>query len=189
MVSSPSQGVDATARLGPHRDVTPIFIHTFRLDLDDRQAALLERRFDAARRLYNATLAESLRRAALLRQSRQWTKARRLRRESERRKALLRRARDADRFRRFDLFPFVGELCRGEMGRHLDLPPPAASRPGPSPPPATGWLGVAAGPASSRVAAGCAAWPAHSTAGSCVGGVPRVPRRTHWPGGRCAGRG
>jgi hypothetical protein len=49
---------------------TATFTHTFRLEVDDRQAQVLGTRFDAATRLYNDVLAECFRRARRMRESR-----------------------------------------------------------------------------------------------------------------------
>ena len=108
------------ARSGGPGKTTPTFTHTFRLDVDEHQKAVLDRRFDAARRLYNAVLSEAMRKAALMRQSRLWTTARRTR-DPQQRAALFRQARVTYRFQLFDLFPFVGQCCHAEIGHHLDV--------------------------------------------------------------------
>ena len=76
------------ARGGGPGKTTPTFTHTFRVDVDEHQKAVLDRRFDAARRLYNAVLSEAMRKAALMRQSRLWTTARRTRGPQQRARPL-----------------------------------------------------------------------------------------------------
>ena len=99
---------------------TATFTHTFRLEVDGRQADVLGARFDAATRLYNDVLAECFRRARRMRESRLWTRARRLRADPQQRAELFQQAREAHGFRLFDLFPFVAGLRAGELGHHLD---------------------------------------------------------------------
>ena len=99
---------------------TATFTHTFRLEVDGGPADVLGARFDAATRLYNDVLAECFRRARRMRESRLWTRARRLRADPQQRAELFQQAREAHGFRLFDLFPFVAGLRAGELGHHLD---------------------------------------------------------------------
>ena len=109
--------VAAAARIG--RGDTRTFTYTFRLDVSPHQAEALERRFDAARRLFNSCLAECRNRARRMRESRLWTQACKTA-DPEQRKALFRQARKECGFRLYDLFPFVASLAHGEIGHHLD---------------------------------------------------------------------
>ena len=80
----------------------------------------LGERFEAARHLYNAVREEALRRARRRRESRRYHKARKTR-DPERRNGRFAEVRADHRFRLYDLFPLVGELCHGDIGRHLDV--------------------------------------------------------------------
>ena len=84
---------------GERPDRTATFTHTFRLEVDGRQADVLGARFDAATRLYNDVLAECFRRAWRTRESRLWTRARGLRADPQRRTDLFQQAREAHGFR------------------------------------------------------------------------------------------
>ena len=101
-------------------DRTTTFTHTFRVEVDGRQADVLGARFDAATRLHNDVLAECFRRARLIRESHLWTRARRLRADPQQRAELLPQAREAHGFRLWGLFPFAAGLRAGELGHHLD---------------------------------------------------------------------
>ncbi len=66
------------------RSKTPSFVLELPLVVTPGQERILLGRFEAARRLYNAVLGESLRRQKLLRESRAWQKARLLKDKKER---------------------------------------------------------------------------------------------------------
>ncbi|MBN1956562.1 MAG: hypothetical protein JXQ81_02285 [Desulfuromonadales bacterium] len=66
------------------RSTTPSFVLELPLAVTPRQERILLRRFEAARRLYNAVLGESLRRQALMRESKRWQKARLLKDQKQR---------------------------------------------------------------------------------------------------------
>ena len=54
------------------------YIHEMPLVVTPRQAKVLDQRFEAARMIYNATLQEGLKRLRLIRESKDWNKARAL---------------------------------------------------------------------------------------------------------------
>ena len=107
----------AAARIGHGNTGTSTFTYTFRLDVSPYQAEALECRFDAARRLFPACLAECRNRARRTRESRLWTQACKTA-DPAQRKALFRQARKEWGFRLYDLFPFVASLAHGEIGHH-----------------------------------------------------------------------
>ena len=57
---------------------TPSFILELPVKTDDSQARILQKRFEAARQIYNACLGESMRRLNLIRQSKTYQKARKM---------------------------------------------------------------------------------------------------------------
>lgn len=57
------------------RATTPSFIAEFPLRTSERDEAVIEKRLEAARQLYNACLGEALRRLDLMRESRDWQRA------------------------------------------------------------------------------------------------------------------
>jgi putative transposase len=89
---------------------------------DDERVLLI--RLDCARQVYNAVLGESLRRLALLRQSKAYQDARALvRRTKEERKARAAAFRTLDeRFglREYDLHAWAGQFTQSWLGQHLD---------------------------------------------------------------------
>ena len=54
------------------------YIHEMPLVVTPRQAKVLDQRFEAARMIYNAALQEGLKRLRLMRESKDWNKARAL---------------------------------------------------------------------------------------------------------------
>ena len=114
-------GVAAAARIGHGNTGTSTFTYTFRLDVSPYQAEALECRFDAARRLFPACLAECRNRARRMRESRLWTHSCTTA-DSQQRSALSRQARKEHAFRLYDLFRFVASLGHGEIGHHRAQP-------------------------------------------------------------------
>jgi putative transposase len=100
------------------RSTTPSFICELPLTLiahDERRLCI---RLDCARQVYNAVLGESLKRLSLLRQSKAFQAARRLR-SLERQHAF--RALDAQfRLREYDLHAYATQFSRSWIGGHLD---------------------------------------------------------------------
>jgi hypothetical protein len=110
------------------RAQTDSFICELPLRLSGGDERVLAVRFDAARQAYNACLAESLRRLALLRQSRAYQDARALpkgKRGSEAgkaRAAAFRLANEQTGFREYDLHAWAAEHVAHEwLGAHLDI--------------------------------------------------------------------
>src|SRR6266542_6326921 len=100
------------------RTCTPSFVCELPLVLVGADERRLRIRLDCARQLYNAVLGESLKRLTLLRQSKAFQAAERLR-GKERRVAF--RALDAQfRLREYDLHAYATRFSRSWLGQHLD---------------------------------------------------------------------
>jgi putative transposase len=96
----------------------PTFICELPLVLVSNDERRLRIRLDCARQIYNATLGESLKRLSLLRQSKAFQAARRLR-GKERQQAF--RALDVQfRLREYDLHGYAARFSRSWLGEHLD---------------------------------------------------------------------
>ena len=63
------------------------YIHEMPLVVTPRQAKVLDQRFEAARMIYNAALQEGLKRLRLMRESKDWNKARALKKACKKKKA------------------------------------------------------------------------------------------------------
>src|SRR6266511_3161737 len=100
------------------RTCTPSFVCELPLVLVGADERRLRIRLDCARQLYNAVLGESLKRLTLLRQSKAFQAAERLR-GKERRVAF--RALDVQfRQREYDLHAYATQFSRSWLGQHLD---------------------------------------------------------------------
>jgi len=98
----------------------PIFTHELLIRATPNQKHILETRLEVARLAYNALLGESLRRAQLLRESREFRKAR-VQRAGRRRRAALRRVDERFGFRRYDLYAWASEkITPTWLGGHID---------------------------------------------------------------------
>ncbi|MDD2676028.1 MAG: hypothetical protein PHP75_00955 [Methylacidiphilaceae bacterium] len=113
------------------RAKTPYFVAEFPLRTTAADEIALSRRLDAARQVYNAALGESLRRLALLRQSKDWQHAPKMpktvldeqsgkRIANKERSSLFRKTQERFGFRSFSLQKFA-ESCRDAcaVGEHL----------------------------------------------------------------------
>src|SRR6266508_3436605 len=113
-----SQHPNIRANISMPRTTTPSFICELPLVLVGDDERRLRIRLDCARQIYNAVLGESLSRLALLRQSRAFQAALRLR-GKERRVAF--RALDVQfRLREYDLHAYATQFSRSWLGQHLD---------------------------------------------------------------------
>ena len=100
------------------RASTPSFVCDLPLILAGDDERRLRIRLDCARHIYNAVLGESLKRLSLLRQSKAFQAARRLR-GKERGHAF--RALDVQfRLREYDLHTYATQFSRSWLGEHLD---------------------------------------------------------------------
>jgi putative transposase len=98
---------------------TPSFITEFELHVDSSQKRKLLVRMDAARQVYNACLGESLKRLGLLRQSKIYQSARKMKRGEER-TAAFREGRKQNQFREYDLHTYAQQFNHSWLGEHLD---------------------------------------------------------------------
>lgn len=98
----------------------PIFTHELLIRATPNQKHILEKRLEVARLAYNALLGESLRRAQLLRESRDFRKAR-AQKARRRRRSALRRVDEHFGFRRYDLYAWASEkITPTWLGDHVD---------------------------------------------------------------------
>jgi transposase len=106
---------------------TPSFITEIPLQASPSHEKRLLARLEAARQVYNACLGESLKRLALLRQSKAYQAARKMPRgpkRSRRAKARTRAFRNANTavaFREYDLHAYAGQFNHCWIGQHLDI--------------------------------------------------------------------
>ena len=96
------------------------FVYTLPLKVSRKEEKVLNKRFDAARQLYNACLGESLRRLDLMRQAKTYQYARKCKKKKER-NDLFREARQDASFSEYDLHKFVTEI-KNKCGikKHID---------------------------------------------------------------------
>ncbi len=77
-------------------------------------------RLDGARQIYNACLGEAMRRVRLIRQSKDFSRARSLRSNNPERKALFKRARERYDFSEYALHSYSTKLRQSWIGEHID---------------------------------------------------------------------
>ncbi len=77
-------------------------------------------RLEAARQLYNACLTEAMRRVKLIRQSKDFNRARSLKSNNPERKVLFKRARERYDFSEYALHSYVTRLRHSWLGDHID---------------------------------------------------------------------
>jgi putative transposase len=99
---------------------TDSFIAETPLRTTPTQERVLLARLEAARQVYNACLGESLKRLALLRQSKRYRVALKMPKGKERSQAF-RKANAAIGFREYDLHAYAAQFNRGWIGQHLDI--------------------------------------------------------------------
>jgi putative transposase len=99
---------------------TDSFITEIPLRTTPSQERVLLARLEAARQVYNACLGESLKRLALLRQSKRYRAALKMPKGKERWSAF-RKAHAAIGFREYDLHTYAAQFNRGWIGQHLDI--------------------------------------------------------------------
>lgn len=81
---------------------------------------VLLRRLEAARQMYNACLGEALRRVKLIRQSKDFNKARSLKASNPERKVLFKQARERYDFSEYALHSYSTHLKQSWLGEHID---------------------------------------------------------------------
>jgi len=106
------------------RSTTPSFVCELPLVLVGADERHLQIRLDAARQVYNATLGESLRRLKLLRESKEYARARvlphRTKAERTARAIAFRQLDIRFRLREYDLHAYATQFGRCWIGQHLD---------------------------------------------------------------------
>lgn len=104
----------------PRRATTPSFITELPLKTDPRQEEVLLKRLNAGRQLYNAVLGEAMRRVQLVRQSKIYRGAKKLRKDDPSRKKLFKEARDAYQYSEYALHSYATKISHSWLGDHLD---------------------------------------------------------------------
>ena len=103
---------------------TGSFVFEFPLQANPEEERELNIRFNASRQLYNACLGESLRQISLIRQSRQWNEASRLKKQKDntaKRRKLYKEAEKEYDFSEYSLHTFVGKLRNNcWIRKHID---------------------------------------------------------------------
>lgn len=98
----------------------PIFTHELLIRATRGQKHILDTRLEVARLAYNALLSECLRRVQLLRESREFRKARAMR-AGRRKRVALRRVDERFAFRRYDLYGWASKkVTPSWLGDHVD---------------------------------------------------------------------
>jgi putative transposase len=101
------------------RSKTPSFITEIPLEVSPSQEAILLKRLDAARRVYNACLGEALQRGQAMRRSPAYQAGRAMPEQKERSQAF-RQARQAAGFGEYALHAYAKQFGHSYLGDHLD---------------------------------------------------------------------
>ena len=101
------------------RETTPSFVTVIPLRVTSAQGSALNKRFEAARQVYNACLGEGLKRLGLMRQSKAWQAARRMPKGKDRSKAF-RDLNEQFGFRKYDMQSYAKQFGYSWTGHHLD---------------------------------------------------------------------
>lgn len=99
---------------------TRTFITELPLQVNHQQEVVLLKRLDAGRQLYNACLGEAMRRVNLVRQSKLYQQAKKLRKDNPNRKELFKQARDAYNYSEYALHSYATFISHSWVGDHLD---------------------------------------------------------------------
>ena len=99
---------------------TPSFITELPLEVSPASEAVLLRRLEVARQIYNACLSEALRRVKLIRQSKDFNQARSLKVSNPQRKVLFKRTRDCYGFSEYALHSYSTTIKHSWLGDHID---------------------------------------------------------------------
>jgi transposase len=99
---------------------TPSFITEIALVVNSANEGVLLSRLEVARQMYNACLAEALRRVKLIRQSKDFNKARSLKVSNPERKVLFKRARERHNFSEYAIHSYSTQLRHSWIGDHID---------------------------------------------------------------------
>jgi transposase len=99
---------------------TPAFVFSLPLVVSPASEGVLLARLEAARQMYNALLGEAMRRVRLIRQSKDFNRARSLKPNNPERKVLFKRARERYNFSEYALHSYSTSLRHSWIGDHLD---------------------------------------------------------------------
>ncbi|HAA27285.1 MAG TPA: transposase, partial [Cyanobacteria bacterium UBA8553] len=99
---------------------TPSFVTELALVVSPADEGILLTRLEAARQMYNALLGEAMRRVRLIRQSKDFNRARSLKPNNPERKVLFKRARERYDFSEYALHSYSTTLRHSWLGDHLD---------------------------------------------------------------------
>jgi transposase len=99
---------------------TPSFITELALVVSPTNEGVLLSRLEAARQMYNACLAEAMKRVRLIRQSKDFQKARSLKSANPERKVLFKRARERYDFSEYALHAYSTRIRASWIGNHID---------------------------------------------------------------------
>jgi len=99
---------------------TPSFVTELPLVVSQANEGVLLSRLEAARQMYNALLGEALRRVKLIRQSKDFNKARSLKASNPERKALFKRAREQYDFSEYALHFYSTKIRNSWIAKHID---------------------------------------------------------------------
>ncbi len=99
---------------------TPSFITSLALVVSPASERVLLSRLEAARQMYNAVLSEAMRRVNLIRQSKDFARARSLKPSNPERKVLFKRARERYDFSEYAIHSYSTHLRHSWIGDHID---------------------------------------------------------------------
>ena len=98
---------------------TPSFIVEIPLEVSDKDAGILNSRFEAGRQLYNACLGEAMRRLKLVKQSKKYQEARKLK-KGKARTAAFKEANQAYKYSEYDLHSYCTTVRNSWLSDHID---------------------------------------------------------------------
>jgi transposase len=104
----------------PRKLSTPSFICELPLVVSPASEGVLLSKLEAARQIYNACLGEAMRRVKLIRQSKDFNKARSLKPSNPQRKVLFKRTRERYDFSEYAIHSFSTKLRQSWLGNHVD---------------------------------------------------------------------
>ena len=103
------------------REKTPSFVCEIPLSTTSAIETSIEATFEASRQLFNACLGEGKRRLGLLRDSKDYQKARTLKKDDPSRKKLFKQAKDKYQFNEYSLHAYAGEVKNSWIGEHIGI--------------------------------------------------------------------
>ena len=99
---------------------TPSFVCELPLVVSSKEESVLLSRLEAGRLLYNACLREAMRRVNLIRQSKDFNKARSLKPSNPERKVLFKKARERYEFSDYSIQSYGTQIRHSWIGEHID---------------------------------------------------------------------